>query len=107
MFLSNNTTSAQVPAATATAFMPDTPAPITTTRAGNDAGHAADQYASPTLGSHECLRADERREPARDLTHREEQRQRPSGAARSRTRSELVPASSNAPVHLSPAARWR
>ena len=44
-----------------------------------DAGHAAHQHAAAARGLHQVIRADLRGEPAGDLAHRRQQRQRAVG----------------------------
>ena len=52
---------------------------MTTTFAGAHAGDAAEQDAAAAVGAHQVVRADLRGEPAGDLAHRGEQRQRAVG----------------------------
>ena len=71
-----------------TAAVPTMPAPITRDAAARHAGHAAEQHAAPALVRLQIVRADLHREPARDLAHGHEQRQRAvRRAAPSRSRS--------------------
>ena len=68
-----------MPCAIHAAFQPTLPAPSTTTRAGPDAGDAAEQHAAPAVLALEEVRADLGRHAPRDLAHRREQRQRAVG----------------------------
>ena len=79
MFLSSSSTSACMPRAIAAAFIPDTPAPMTTTLAAYTPETPPMQHAAAALGPHQRVRADLRGEPAGDLAHRGQQRQRTVG----------------------------
>ena len=80
MSRSSRVTWAPMPTAICAAFLPETPPPMTTTLAGAHAGHAAGQHAAAAVGAHQVVRADLRGQPARDLGHRGEQRQRAVGS---------------------------
>ena len=68
-----------MPSAMAAAFIPETPAPITTTLAHRRRGHAAHQRAAATALAHQVVGPDLGREPTGDLAHRGQQRQRAVG----------------------------
>ena len=79
MFLSSSSTSACMPSAIAAAFMPDTPAPMTTAFAAYTPETPPISTPRPPPCRMQVVRADLRGEPAGDLGHRGEQRQRPVG----------------------------
>ena len=68
-----------MPSAMAAAFMPETPAPMHDDLGRVHAGDAAEQHAATAVRAHQAVRADLRRQPAGDLAHRREQRQRAVG----------------------------
>ena len=99
--------SAQVPAATATAFMPETPVPMMTTLAGATPEtppmttprppSTRARHWAPTRGG----------KAARDLTHRDSSGSEPSGSWTVSYAMDVVPAAMRARVHSWLAARCR
>ena len=75
-FLSTSTTSASMPAAIHAAFHPTLPAPKHDDLGRAHAGRAAHQHAAAALVALEEVGALLRRQPAGDLAHRGQQRQR-------------------------------
>ena len=79
MFLSSSSTSACMPSAIAAAFMPETPAPMTTTLAAYTPGTPPISTPRPPPERIRWYDADLRGQPAGHLGHRRQQRQRPVG----------------------------
>ena len=79
MLRSNTVTWAPMPQATAAALSPATPPPMTTTSAGATPGTPPISTPRPPLAAHQVVGADLGRQPAGDLAHRGQQRQRAVG----------------------------